>query len=512
MKKDRLIAVIDIGSHTIKMHIAEVTKKKNVYPIEYLWNNISIGKDILNKGVISNQTIQEAIQIIKKYKESLHSFRVNNFKTYITGNIQAAGNSDVLLERIKKATSIKVETIDSSEETEIVYEGIKNLIKEKYGFLKKNFILFSIGAGSTHIVLQSKGRIVFSETHHIGTIKFVKEYNFNDNFQFTLNPFPMSFVNTLKRFPDIKKINGFIGINDDILLLIQKLFQDFLLKGFYKIPRKEFNKMLTQIEKMSLEKMKEKFDLNETLLKTSKVAFLLFGMFYNLTSSNYILIPDISPSFFKLYKIAFTKNKAIKKEIRDNIISSALALGKKYQYDKEHAFIVTRLAMKIFEGLKNIYDFSEREGIYLEVAGLLHDIGFFVGASSHNKYSAQLISSSEIIGLQKAEMKIIAQISRYHRKSPPKPTHADYIELPLEDRMIISRMAGILRIADALDNTHAQIVEDLKVNLTADRCEILIKIKDNRYDFLDIIKNSVKKKSDLLENFFGIQVVIERAL
>ncbi len=512
MKQNKLIAVIDIGSHTIKMHIAEISKKKNITPVEYLWNPISIGRDTITKGIITNQTIQEVIQSVSKFREVIESYRITNFKAFITSNIQEAGNSDVLIDRLRKASGIKIEIIDPSAETEIIYEGIKNQVRNKFSFNKKNFVLFSIGAGSTHIILQSKGKIIFSETHHIGTIRFLKDYNYDDKYQLALNPFSMSFLNTLKRFPDIKKINGFIGINEDILPLVQKMFHEFNSDGFYKIPRKDFNRYFSQIENMSLDKIKDKFQLSDTLLKSSKIAFILFGMFYNLTAAEYIIIPDINPSFFNLYRIVYSKNKAIKTEIRENIISSALSLGKKFQYDREHSLAVTGLAMKLFDELSKYFEFSEREKIYLEVAGILHDIGFFVGSTSHNKHSAQLISSSEIIGLQRSEMNIIALIARYHRKSPPKPSHTEYIELSMEDRMTVSRMAGILRIADALDNTHSQIVEDLKVNMTAEKCEILVKIKNNRYDFLEMIRNAVKKKSDLFESFFGTEVSLEKLI
>jgi exopolyphosphatase/guanosine-5'-triphosphate,3'-diphosphate pyrophosphatase len=492
------------------MHIAEISKKKDISPVEYLWNPIGIGRDTLGKGFITNQTIQEVIQSVNKFREVIAGYRISSFKTYITSNIRESGNSDVLIERLRKASGVTVEISEPSEESEIVYEGIKNQIKNRYSFNKKNFVLFSIGAGSTHIILQSKGKIIFSETHHIGTIKFAKDYNYDDKFQFALNPFSMSFQSTLKRFPDIKKIDGFIGINEDILPLAQKIFHDYLTGGMFIVPRKDFNKYFAQIENMSLDRIKDKYQISDTMLKTSKITFILFGMFYNLTAAPNIIIPNVNPSFFNLYKIVFTKNKALKTEIRENIISSALSLGKKYQFDRAHADAVTRLSLAIFDELSKNYDFSERERIYLEVASLLHDIGYFVGTTSHNKHSSQLISSSEIIGLQRTEMNVIGQIARYHRKSPPKPSHTEYIELSMEDRMTVSRMSSILRIADALDNTHSQIVEDLKVNIIPEKCEILVRIKNNRYDFLDIIRNAVKKKSDLFESFYGILVTVEK--
>jgi exopolyphosphatase/guanosine-5'-triphosphate,3'-diphosphate pyrophosphatase len=513
MKRNRLIGLIDIGFHSVKMYIGEVERKKNIRKIEYLWVPIAVGKDILKQGTLSNPVIQEVIHIIKNFKEVIDSYSVSQYKAIVSSSIKAAGNAEVLIERVLNVTGIKIEIVEPIEETQAVYEGIKLFLKERYGFLDKNFLIFSLGGGSTQIILQSKGKIVFSETHHIGTLRMIKDLDFSQkSFQINLRPFSLSFVQTLKRFPGISKIDGFVGINDDALSLVQKVFSDFLVKDFYRIPREEFNRFFYQIEAMQLDKIKEKFQLNDNLLKTAKAAILMLGMFYDLTSAKTILIPNVSNSFFMLYKTAFTKvnSQDIQPGERENIFSSAIAIGKKYQFDAEHAFEVKELALSIFDGLQEHYHFNEKERVYLETACILHDIGIFVSPTNHHKHSAQLIRSSEILGLQQNEMELIAQIARYHRKSSPKASHDEYSELPIEEKLIVSRLASIIRIADAMDSTHSQIVEGLKLRLSEEECAIVIKIKGNHYEYMELLKGAVKKKADLFESFFGLSVNLEK--
>ena len=49
---------------------------------------------------------------------------------------------------------------------------------------------------------------------------------------------------------------------------------------------------------------------------------------------------------------------------------------------------------------------------------------------------------------QNTKMRVIANIARYHRKSPPKAKHLDYEVLSPRARRIVDVGAGILRIAD----------------------------------------------------------------
>ena len=66
------------------------------------------------------------------------------------------------------------------------------------------------------------------------------------------------------------------------------------------------------------------------------------------------------------------------------------------------------------------------------MAGLLHEVGGFVSSRSHHKHSCYLIANSEIFGLNRDEIAMVAQVARYHRRSGPKPSHAEYVALPRE--------------------------------------------------------------------------------
>jgi exopolyphosphatase/guanosine-5'-triphosphate,3'-diphosphate pyrophosphatase len=512
MKNDKTIAFIDIGSHSIKMHIGEKLRKDHIRQIEYLWVPVAIGRDTFSRGMVGNATIQEVISVVKRFKEVMGSYHIGQFRAVATSSIREASNVDVLIDRVQKATGIHVETIEPIEETEAIYEGVKSLLKNSAMFAKKNVVLFSIGAGSSEIVLQSKGSVIFSESHHMGTLRLIRDYDVSESsHQLTLRPLSLGFANTIKRFPGIKGVDRFIAVNDDLLGLVQKRFPELLKDDVYCIPSREFNELYYEVEKSSLDEMKTRYQLNENVLKTTRIAVYMVAMFFNMTKTPEILIPDVSTSFFMMnYLFCQRDGIPLAGDLYQNILSSAMAIGLKYQFDEEHARAVADYALSIFDQLRETYNLTDRERIYLEVASLLHDIGSFIGSSSHNKHSQQLILSSEIMGLQANEMRMIALVARYHRKSPPKPAHQEYNELPTEERLIVSRLSGILRVADALDTTHNQVLQEIRLNLQNDRCEFLLRMKERSQDFIEIFRQAVKKKSDLFESFYGLSVKVER--
>ena len=66
-------------------------------------------------------------------------------------------------------------------------------------------------------------------------------------------------------------------------------------------------------------------------------------------------------------------------------------VAEKYQQNPNHSEQVRRIALKIFDGLKNLHHLGKLERCWLECAALLHDIGLSVDTNNHNKNSLELI-------------------------------------------------------------------------------------------------------------------------
>src|SRR6202007_1882081 len=64
-------------------------------------------------------------------------------------------------------------------------------------------------------------------------------------------------------------------------------------------------------------------------------------------------------------------------------------------------------------------------------------------------------------GFRPRELEIIANVARYHRGARPKLKHANFRQLPVEDRRRVEQLAAILRLAGGLDRSHSQQVKDI---------------------------------------------------
>ena len=113
--------------------------------------------------------------------------------------------------------------------------------------------------------------------------------------------------------------------------------------------------------------------------------------------------------------------------------------------------------MLLFDELGALHRLSHDKRPYLQVAALLHDIGWLQGDKAHHKASRDIILTELARALAENELIVVALIARYHRKSLPDKRHRYYGELAAPDKETVNKLSVILRIADGLDRVNSEL-------------------------------------------------------
>ena len=72
---------------------------------------------------------------------------------------------------------------------------------------------------------------------------------------------------------------------------------------------------------------------------------------------------------------------------------------------------VARFAVQLFDSTKKLHKLGGKERTLLEVAGLLHDIGYYVGITDYHKHSYYLIKASPVPLTSKAAIQAALTVS-----------------------------------------------------------------------------------------------------
>jgi exopolyphosphatase/guanosine-5'-triphosphate,3'-diphosphate pyrophosphatase len=161
----------------------------------------------------------------------------------------------------------------------------------------------------------------------------------------------------------------------------------------------------------------------------------------------------------------------------DALAQETLALRARFDEEPSHSDHVAKLALQIYDGLQPWHKLGPRARELLGSAAVLHDIGWSQtpDGKGHHKWSARLIREHAWKNLKADEVLLVAQVARYHRKTPPEAGHEDFEALKPAAQKMVMILGGILRLADALDRTHTGKITRVEVAVAKD--ELIIHVE-----------------------------------
>lgn len=192
----------------------------------------------------------------------------------------------------------------------------------------------------------------------------------------------------------------------------------------------------------------------------------------------------------------------------EEIFDSCIALGRRCGFEEEHSRQDARLAVRLFDLTIDLHHLDPECRDLLYCAGLLHDIGYIEGYQGHHKTAYRLIMKASLPGLTEREKRIVANVARYHRGARPQPSHKGFAVLDPEDRELVTILGAILRLADGLDRSHTDAIQDLDVWLDNERLTVLVNCP---FDCGSEIWAG-EKKGRFLGAVFGVQVEVRQKL
>ncbi len=124
--------------------------------------------------------------------------------------------------------------------------------------------------------------------------------------------------------------------------------------------------------------------------------------------------------------------------------------------DVQHSRRVANFAVQIYEGLARIgllNDAGKNGCDLLRAAAVVHEVGRAEGNKNHHKKTEKMVDQLDhLAGWARQDILTMAQVARYHRGDLPQISRLQ--DVPVLQRRQIKLLAGILRLANALDAEH----------------------------------------------------------
>jgi exopolyphosphatase/guanosine-5'-triphosphate,3'-diphosphate pyrophosphatase len=501
----RLIAVVEIGSTGIRLLIAHILPDGLWQELDRAGKPVSLGRDVFTSGQVSRESLLECVSVLRNFQELLGGWGIKDVHVIATSALRAARNRDVFVDRVRRETGFLLNIVEGIEENRLMYLAVRFALKQDLaGFFNANTMIIDIGGGSTELMLLRKGKMAAAHSLRLGTIFMglrssslvARERYVSENIRSTSG--------FLSAEMDLSHVRTFVAVGPEIRTAATLIGTE-INEHCRTMTREDFSALVDTLRDYSIEECVGRLNLSYTDVEGLAPALLVYRQFLEQTSALEVVAPDVSIREGLLIDLALGIDADLQAEFFSQIIASAANLGRKYHYDEQHSRLVADLCLSLFDALHE-HGMSRQERMMLEVAALLHDIGMFIAGDGHQRHGQYIVSHAEIFGLHRDELGIIANVIRYHRGRPPSSADIDYMTLSREERILVLKMASILRVADALDRGHSQHIR--KIRVERKRQTLALHTEGEGAHDLSLELAGLEEKADMFQDVYGYKVIL----
>ncbi|WP_035606445.1 HD domain-containing protein [Haloferula sp. BvORR071] len=502
-----LATAIHVGAGSVSLLVAEPTGNGTYRAVDFLEQPAPLARDVFRHGHISAETTERIVTILKDYQNALAEYGADGHaitRAVATNILVEATNYDIFLNRIRIACGFSINPIDDGEMTRLIYLKTRRRLKDTPAMRRSCTLVVHVGPGNTRALLFQDGAISRYTSYRLGThrtreategshaegaamLRVIREHTSGNLAQMKFD------------YSDVE-LEGLVVIGYEIQQIARQLSKS---AGAHTL--KSLKKMTMEAAQMSDLDLVTRYQIDyqtaEALLpalETNLAIAEIFGL-----KEVHIPASDYEQGILQDLLVSSSLAGTLDQEV----LRSARILALRYQSDPRHGEHVAKICQHLFSELQDLHRMSKHDAMLLQVAAILHEVGTFVSPRAHHKHSEYIILNSEIFGLDRRDINMVAMISRYHRHSGPRIDHPNYHDLDTVDRIRVAKLSSLLRVADALERTHEQRVADILVRRDERRLRLgLPGVTDAAVERL-----AMASKGDLFEQVFGLEVVIDDA-
>lgn len=502
----KTFAAINVGSSEIAMKIYEISGRKSFRQLDAVSNIIELAKDTYSNGFLSTESIRQVCDTLLRFKAKMKEYQVSDYRICATTAVREAENRDIVLDTIKRSTGFDVKVLSNSEQRYTNFKGLVAKYDDFHQIVSKNTAFVDVGAGSVQISLFDKNSLVVTENIPIGAVRIRDYLSIIGTRSGRLDKLLEEYVESdIVAFRNIylndKEIKNIIAVGE-VANALKKIAPELDISE--KVNQAQFYAMYKRIISMTPQELSEKYGIPFERATLMLPNIIIYQSFLNNCKAEEIYVPNvdfcegIAASYMdEGAKIVFDHN------FDEDIIASAYYLARRYRCSRSHAERVSEYALKIFDSVKKAYGMGKRERLQLQIAAILHECGNYINMHDGARNSYYIVANTEIIGLSHKERMEVANIVKYNVLYLPSRDKLD-TELGDCDYMIIAKLAAIIRIANVMDKSHKQKLDDMSVTLKDE--QVIISAKT--YEDISLESGLFLAKADFFETVYGIRPVL----
>ena len=476
------LAIIDIGSNSMKMVLAEVKKGNSFNIIDELKETVRLGKGMNEEKKLKEDRIEKAIQTLRMFKDLCEANKTEEIITVATAAVREAKNRQKFLNRVKDEIGLEVKVLSGLDEGYYDYWGVANSIDREDG------LIMDIGGGSIELVWMKDRVIKESTSLSFGALDITQNFDLYDSISPEQEAELEDFLTqAYQEVPWLSKMEHqtLLGVGGTLknIARIDQRKKNYPLNILhnYKMSAADINDVYHLVKKKDLAERKDISGLSKKRADIFIGASAAVDALVNFCGLDKLVLSRKGIREGLIYHHLCREDNPVK-DVIDFSIQNIL---NNFNLNQNHAYHIYQLTKSLYDKLKPLYNLTapEFEGDIdkiILVAAMMHDIGNHINYYDHHEHSFYMILNTGLNGLSHRELLLSAYISASHRHTKyslhkynlNRASFQKIINKDGSDKEMIRKTGILLEIAESLDRSMNGIVEAIQCSITVDRVKM----------------------------------------
>jgi exopolyphosphatase/guanosine-5'-triphosphate,3'-diphosphate pyrophosphatase len=446
-----VIGAVDVGSNAVRLKLVRVLGDGAFEHLHQERDPVRPGEGIWDSGAMSPAVMARLVGALSRYADVCRAYGARHVRAVATSALREAKNRDQVITLVREACDLDLEIITGREEARLIGLGVLRGLPAP-----SRSLLIDIGGGSTEIVRGEGENPVELCSIPIGAVRLTEIFGSPEKLK-------REALVSMRRFaqrvvagalpPRLKSTTSHAMGSSGTIRAVCAFAAG---PGSAHATRENLSRAVEELVSLSPTARRKRFDAQRAEVIVAG-AVILESVAHHLRLDS---VTAVDGGLKEGLLVDLLRRADARSS--DPLLSTALLeVGRRFSFDEAHAMHTRDVSLALFDALTDVHHLPAESRLILEVASVLHDVGYVVSASRHHKHSMYVISNMDLPGISERERHLASLVARFHRRSPPSRSHPALAGLDATERRVTRGLAALLRIADASDQSRLQAVDSV---------------------------------------------------
>ena len=435
-------AVIDVGSHAVRMDIFEDSGAGGSRLLESLIRDVDLGREVFRRGEAPPGELALLCSIAADFRHKLEEYGDIPVRAFATSALREAANRELVADRMYGSGGWKPEILESSRECYLIAKAMRRAVAASGCSPNDRVLGVHVGAGSLFMFFFADGALCFGEEIPAGRDRLPAVESLRDCAR--------AFGEAIAASGAVRNLRAVTG-EAPLRLFVSGSGARRFASALGHAPAG-----FDAVAEVPCELLRDGGVADDTESACAMTAAALLRGFFECGEA--VFVPGFTT------RSAFLTDDGVVDEARFAADLAGVCRGivRRFGADAETAERSAAFAAALWKKLRGRFGLEERSLALLECAARLRDLGSIVDCRETARHSAYFIDHLQLPGASSAERRLVAATVR---RAGGCASRNDAENLAPEHRPTLFELAALLRVGAALAAVGGD-PEELQLNVS----------------------------------------------